>query len=137
MPAPYHHAADCPCRLCLLDPERAGGDDRAPVARDEEETMSLLRLPDRTLNVLEEVGDERARQNRKWGEQNHDPTVWLAVAMEELGEAAQAVLKVRGEGSTRDPRDYRAEMLQVAAVAVAAVEAFDRGGVNVPRPLAP
>ena len=48
--------------------------------------------------VLDEIGWERLRQNRKWGAQTHDPEVWLAILMEEVGEAAQAWLKETYEG---------------------------------------
>ena len=44
----------------------------------------------------------------------------------EVGEACQAVLKFRGEGKTRTLAHVRAELVQVAAVAVAAVEFIDR-----------
>ena len=64
------------------------------------------------------VGERRA-QDRKWGEQNHGPLVWLAVLSEEVGEASEAILK-------NDPDAFRAEMIQVAAVALAIVECADR-----------
>jgi hypothetical protein len=44
-------------------------------------------------DVLVEVADERVNQNVKWGAQAHDPPVWLAILMEEVGEAAQAWLQ--------------------------------------------
>ncbi len=44
--------------------------------------------------VLEEVADERERQNNKWGAQHHDIPMWLAILMEEVGEASQAFLHV-------------------------------------------
>jgi NTP pyrophosphatase (non-canonical NTP hydrolase) len=73
-----------------------------------------------TDEVLDEVAAERRRQNDKWGEQNHSPERWLTILAEEVGEAAYSYLE--------DDRDnYRTEMVQVAAVAVAAIEAHDRG----------
>jgi NTP pyrophosphatase (non-canonical NTP hydrolase) len=69
--------------------------------------------------VLGEVGLERTRQNEKWGEQNHSQAHWMTILSEECGEVARAVLD-------RKPLDYREELVQVAAVAVAMVEAFDR-----------
>ena len=81
--------------------------------------MSLLRVPDRTLNVLEEIGDERLRQDRKWGEQNHDLALWMVILMEEVGEAAKAVFE-------KSAQEYRGELIQIAAVAASAVESFDR-----------
>ena len=68
-----------------------------------------------TDEVLQEVYDERARQLAKWGEQRHDPAWWLVILAEEMGEVARAIF----EGDTRG---YREELIQVAAVAVAAAE---------------
>lgn len=62
---------------------------------------------------------ERARQDQKWGEQNHHPYKWLAILGEEFGESSKAVLEDA-------PEEYREEMVQVAAVALAAIESFDR-----------
>lgn len=79
-----------------------------------------------------EVFDERERQDAKWGQQNHTPAGWLAVLMEEVGEAAQQVAQgwiepVSLEGhSMRTARELRAELVQVAAVAVATIESLDR-----------
>ena len=88
----------------------------------------------RTAGVLAEVAQERERQHAKWGEQNHDPAVWLMVLAEEVGEANQAAFEklfpaFDKQASARGPRswaDYREELIQVAAVAVQAVESLDR-----------
>ncbi len=79
--------------------------------------------------VLADVAEERLRQDVKFGEQNHGPEWWLIIALEELGEAGEVVVQL-GLGDP-DPKgfvwaDYRKEMVQVAAVVVAAIEAFDR-----------
>lgn len=72
-----------------------------------------------TTEVLKMVREERKRQDAKWGEQNHDPFTWLTILMEEVGEASKDALETKLQG-------YREEMIQVAAVAVAAVESLDR-----------
>ena len=102
-----------------------------------------------TDRVLSEVLAERIQQDEKWGEQNHrDGTsadrvwaftgpaayvadcarmnteqlasegyvTWLDIALEEFAEVA----------AESDPQRLRAELLQVAAVAVAWIEAIDR-----------
>lgn len=95
--------------------------------------------------VLAEVQAERERQDVKWGQQNHpDGTgntsqqkdadrarrwcqdafgagygTWSYVLAEEVAEA----------NAERDPAKLRAELLQVAAVAVAWVDAIDRRAV--------
>jgi hypothetical protein len=48
-------------------------------------------------DVLIEIADERGAQNLKWGAQAHEPSVWLAILMEEVGEAAQAWLQATFE----------------------------------------
>lgn len=62
---------------------------------------------------------ERAKQNAKWGVQNHNPARWLAILVEEVGEVAKAIVEDRSF-------DVRNELVQVAAVAVAAIESLDR-----------
>lgn len=102
--------------------------------------------------ALAEVAAERDRQDRKWGEQNHPLTepiyagdvvrrareyevpsatrarflcelaadrgelTWAHILVEELAEFIDA----------DSPADARAELVQVAAVAVAAIESIDR-----------
>jgi len=69
-----------------------------------------------------DIYQERRRQDQKWGAQAHIPAVWLAILGEEVGEVCKALLE--------DKRaDYRTELVHVAAVATAAIEAFDRGEV--------
>ena len=98
----------------------------------------------RTPDVLAEVAAERDRQDARWGEQNHQDlpvgppwntwsllgaaiealsrdqlhrgATWAPILMEEVGEAFQA----------RSRDQLRAELVQVAAVAVSWVEAIDR-----------
>jgi NTP pyrophosphatase (non-canonical NTP hydrolase) len=82
--------------------------------------------------VLFEVETERMRQDAKWGEQNHSNELWMAILTEEVGEAAQALLDSRYK--VVNPARYtpdvdahlREELVQVAAVAVAWIEAIDR-----------
>lgn len=69
--------------------------------------------------VLDEVLEERVRQVVKFGEQNHDDPKWLVIAAEEFGEVGRAILE---EG----PERVREELVQLAAVCGAWVEAIDR-----------
>jgi hypothetical protein len=82
------------------------------------------------LTVLEEVLAERVRQDARWGVQNHDPSVWLMILGEEVGEAVKAALEAWADDSCYSSyphlREYRRELLQVAAVAVAMAESVDR-----------
>jgi len=82
-------------------------------------------------NILKQIREERERQDSKWGEQNHGMAYWLAIIMEELGEASECVVKIDlGEGG-KSWQEFREEMIQVAAVCVSAIECFDRNNGKV------
>ena len=72
------------------------------------------------MTILGEVKRERKRQDMKWGTQTHLPIKWLLILGKQYGDCCRC----ESEGSGRD---YRRELVQVAAVAVAAMESFDRG----------
>ena len=83
--------------------------------------MSDVRLlhPVLTADILKCVEAERGRQDEKWDEQSYDFHLWLTILMEEVGEVARAVWDEHEEHAA-------AELIEVAAVAVAAVEDFYR-----------
>jgi len=74
---------------------------------------------------IQDVLAERERQDAEWGEQNHTSVWWHAILSEEVGEVAKAVLEAQFAGGSVET--IRAEMVQVAAVAIAAIESIDRG----------
>lgn len=76
---------------------------------------------------LRDVLNERNKQDAKWGVQNHTPMKWLAILTEEVGEVAKAII----EGNHGD---YRKELVQVAAVAVASIESLDRNLFGLEEP---
>lgn len=76
-------------------------------------------------HVLLEVLKERMRQEEKWGEQDHSPEKWITILMEEVGEFSKEVLENTHRASL--PNDnLRAELVQIAAVALAMLECHDR-----------
>lgn len=85
--------------------------------------------------ILSEVSAERQRQENLWGGQAHDDahdlSAWLVILARHVGLAAwdgspdDACHKTEATGRY-DPVRYRKELVRVAAVAVAALEAFDR-----------
>jgi hypothetical protein len=91
--------------------------------------------------VLDEIDDERIRQDRKWGEQNH-PDGTARPSDTEAAAFMKAKCQVNSpeEDNWRDileeevyetfaesdPARIRHELIQVAAVAVAWIEAIDR-----------
>ena len=76
------------------------------------------------MKELDLIMLERVAQDAKWGRQNHDDYIWLAILMEEVGEAAQAILQEQGAERVRE------ELVQSAAVIVAWLEAMDRRHVG-------
>lgn len=92
----------------------------------EPSSLTAARDPGKTRYwILKDVGEERDRQDRKWGGvpgiDRRDDHTYAAVLSEEVGEACKAWLE-------REPADLREELIQVAAVAVAWVEELDNGG---------
>ncbi|MEU8723550.1 hypothetical protein [Streptomyces antimycoticus] len=99
-------------------------------------------LADSTRAVFAEVHAERRRQDEKWGEQNH-PDGTGSTHQRDVANSARAWCKdafgsgygtwsdvlaeeVAEANAERDPARLRAELVQVAAVAAAWVEAIDR-----------
>lgn len=74
--------------------------------------------------IFEEIRSERKRQDKKWGEQNHSPVVFCGILGEEVGEVNKAAIENHFFGAPI--KDYRDELIQVAAVAVQMIEAVDR-----------
>lgn len=70
--------------------------------------------------VLHEVAAERKYQDKKWGGPAHDDTESEANWLKYIDEYAQGNVE-----RTKD-RPFRERMLKVAALAVAAVESYDR-----------
>ncbi len=71
-------------------------------------------------DVMGDVWAERDAQDRKWGTDRFSsdtPEHWFTILGEEVGEVANAILE--------QSENYREELVQVAAVAIAAIEAFD------------
>lgn len=66
------------------------------------------------------IRQERKKQRTKWGEQNHGDLYWLAILMEEVGEAAQAIIQEKAYD------EVEKEMVQIGAVVVAWLECHAR-----------
>ncbi|KKN21862.1 hypothetical protein LCGC14_0920910 [marine sediment metagenome] len=77
--------------------------------------------------ILQALQDERERQDVKWGANRYlAQETWLTILMEEVGETAKAALE-------DDPSGYAEELVQVAAVAIAALESHRAGPPSLPR----
>ena len=75
-----------------------------------------MKITKEAFNNLIQI--ERNAQDEKWGEQRHSDEKWLAIILEELGEAAKAVLEKNEEGILE-------ETVQVAALLQAWVTSRD------------
>ena len=104
--------------------------------------------------ALQDVGDERERQEERWGQQNHESSYSASNRLRYRGEAQrwreindarikegrltwdgillEEVFEALAEG---DDALRRAELIQVAAVAVAEIEAIDRRNAPAPSDL--
>lgn len=82
--------------------------------------------------ILAEIVDERKRQDARWGQQNHTPIEWCAILGEEVGEVNRHALQAHFDSARQGDEyieaqraQYRKELIEVAAVAVAMAECFD------------
>jgi hypothetical protein len=70
--------------------------------------------------IRDDIDTEREREDAQWGVQDHSDERWVSIITEELGEAARSINLHEGPFYTRK------EIVHVAAVAVAWLEALDR-----------
>lgn len=84
----------------------------------------------RRTDAMDLIWQERDRQEKKWGEQNHCPALWATILGEEFGEFCEAANETAFEnGIHREKGGYEnmmRELTHVAAVAVAAIECLMR-----------
>lgn len=104
----------------------------SPGRHDEPPLSATYTFTDQQLNafvlslqprVLGDIVDERGRQDSKWGGPEHDdehlPGAWCGLIQDYAGWA-------RVMAGMDSPDKYRRRMVQVAALAVAAIESHDR-----------
>ena len=73
--------------------------------------------------ALESVLDERARQQGMWGTQDHTLPVWLAIWVEEVGEAAKEIVNAQFKHPNMDR--IREEIVHATAVGLQIIEWID------------
>lgn len=83
--------------------------------------------------AIQMMVQERRRQDRKFGTQNHDPAWWMVIMGEEYGETCQAVCEYRWAEASPEMRSRldriahaMEEATQVGAVAVAMIQSILR-----------
>lgn len=77
-------------------------------------------------DIFNEIRAERINQDAKWGIQDHHPMEWCAILGEEVGEVQKAALEHHFKYKGATLKEYRQELIQVAAVAVAMISSLDR-----------
>lgn len=75
-------------------------------------------------DVLTHIELERSFQDHKWGVQDRPPLEWALILAEEFGEVAKEANEVHFRG--KSPENYIEELIQTAAVCVAAIESYYR-----------
>lgn len=77
----------------------------------------------KSARAISDIIMERYAQNKKWGVQRHSWAYWNAILGEEVGEVAKEVVEMGTAAA--DLTLLRAELVQLAAVAVAIIEHID------------
>ncbi len=78
-------------------------------------------------SIWRRILDERVRQDEKFGSQRKlSQETWLNILVEEVGEVAESILEA-------DIGNYPVELVQVAAVCVAALECWETHIVEAPQ----
>jgi hypothetical protein len=94
--------------------------------------MAVSRLPEVAYITIAmtDLAHEIERQEERFGVILHSPEGWQAILGEEFGEVAREVTAfMPPRGREPNSRNYRKELLQVAAVAVRTAIALDKGQV--------
>jgi hypothetical protein len=78
--------------------------------------------------IFEKILNERKRQDKKWGKQNHHPLSWLAILTEEIGEANKEIVEYiySNEIDKFRLQYYEIELIHSAAVIIAAINSLRR-----------
>ena len=82
----------------------------------------IFRIYPEPVDIYDEIKAERVRQDEKCGEdRNLPPEYWSGYLLLKLYKVEDATAN-----NTPPPNDYRTEMVQVASLAVEAIESYDR-----------
>ena len=86
--------------------------------------------------IMDQIMTERVRQLNKFGWQNRPPFEWFLILSEEVGEVAKECVEIQFDDEKHpkaNPEAYRKELIEVAAVAIAALLNFDQRKNNSTR----
>jgi len=87
-----------------------------------------MAMSEQQKTIIDAILAERERQDKKWGEQNHVPPIWLGILGEEFGELCQVVNETGFNNGTElgGYENMKREAIQVAAVAIGFLECLER-----------
>lgn len=81
------------------------------------------------IDILKEIEEERKHQDKKWGgpehDDHHDSYAWVSFIIYYLGQSTNDFVKGKSSFVSK-LRNFRYNMIKVAALAVAAIESCDR-----------
>lgn len=79
--------------------------------------------------VVAAIASERKRQTMQWSKEHddrHSPAEWLTLIADFLGRAAHDRFRLEDDPAMASKEEYRAQLVRLGAVVVAAIEAHDR-----------
>lgn len=76
--------------------------------------------------IFNEISKERDRQDKKWGEQNHDILQWFSIIDEERGEISKAWNEYAFDNHLIHIKEIKTEAIQTCACIVAMLESMER-----------
>ena len=76
--------------------------------------------------IIDDVIDERVRQDEKWGEQDHSAYVWSSIIGEEYGEMCKAINEFGFNPTPETEQDIYTEAIQTMASCMAMLEHIER-----------
>lgn len=116
-----NNAGTCPLGGTYKLPLRGGCDDQGCLAPGPDPQLIRDTDPESQIEeAIELVRAERARQDKKWGAQNHNPCAWITILGEEFGEVCRAILEQQFGKGSEDA--YLEELTHTAAVSLAMIE---------------
>ena len=79
------------------------------------------------IDILNDIMDDRVKQDEGWGVNRDNSESWILILAEEIEQVTRPVLEDRFPcGLNISLVEYRKKLIQIAAIAIAVIESFDR-----------
>ena len=91
------------------------------AVRELQEENEALKAEQKVLqNLFEDITDEMERQDKKWGKQEHQMSIWMTILTEEHGEIAKAICDLYNSPNREEKKKHfqqvKLELVQTIAV---------------------